>query len=873
MLLVFKMLYRAFRIGLVRFSFIVTLLLLCMCYSLSGQDIKKRTLTEKEYHLWHTVQMDKISDDGHWVSYKLIYENTDTLFVQHTGTKKGFRFAKGHNSAFSKDYFVCIDNHNTLYQLNLKTTEIKTFETVKSYRLIDNFLLVLETGTKSGVLTIYNPKGEKVYLADEVNDYAVSPDKSQVAISQGSLTGFKVVIISLNRGMDASVIHQNTEKAYQKLVWSKNGDVLVFLSVKETKGAVFYYSREKGLKVLDCSDKDCFQGNRYIQSDWSPTLSDDNSRVFFTVQNKKRAIPQDESTVQVWNAADKWMYPREKEIEGWTLIPMQVSWEPESDKITEITTNNLPFGGAVGKREFALTFNPKKYEPQLKGVADRDIYLTNFKTGQTKLLLEKQDGSDFHLLVSPQGRYVAYFRYGKWFAYDTENDIHLELTKGMAVTFAETNSDRLGEPDAYRTPGWTTGEDSMLLYDAFDIWQVYPNGKKPKRLTNGRENGMVFRIIPQNSTERSSVKNWINVSGSFNLEQPLLLSATSSDYIQTGYYSLSVKGLHKICYQPKKTTNVLQTPDRKITVWTEESFNCPQQIRISENGRIKILFKSNPQHHKFYWGKVEKLSFQSSQGKDISGILYYPAEFIAGNKYPMVVNVYEKQSKKIHQYTNPTLYNGDGFNIANLCAEGYFVFLADIVFDATDVGFSAMACVEAGVKKVLTNGHVDSKRIGIIGHSFGGYETDFIITQSNRFACAVSGAAVTNLVSANHGVDRNVNTPSFFKIENGQYRIGASLFQKREYYIRNSPVFSADTVNTPLLAWTGLEDTQVETSQSFEFYMALRRLGKPHILLAYANEGHEIMNKTNTADLTQKIQSWFNHYLKGAPQSNWMQPN
>lgn len=262
-------------------------------------------------------------------------------------------------------------------------------------------------------------------------------------------------------------------------------------------------------------------------------------------------------------------------------------------------------------------------------------------------------------------------------------------------------------------------------------------------------------------------------------------------------------------------------------IWTEEDCETPSKVMIKEdNQKPRMLIESNIQQNSFLWEKMEVVSYSSPNGKPLRGLLYYPADYHKEQSYPLIVSVYEVQSSQRYSFSSPSMYNGNGFNRTNFTTSGYFVLLPDIVFETKDTGNNALQCVNAAVDAVLELGVVDRNRMGIIGHSFGGYETDYIITKTNRFACAVAGAAFTNLISATNAVARAAGKPNFFKIENGQARMNGSLYTEKQRYIANSPVFFADQVTTPLLSWTGLEDTQVEATQSFEFHMAMRRTSK-----------------------------------------------
>lgn len=166
---------------------------------------------------------------------------------------------------------------------------------------------------------------------------------------------------------------------------------------------------------------------------------------------------------------------------------------------------------------------------------------------------------------------------------------------------------------------------------------------------------------------------------------------------------------------------------------------------------------------------------------------------------------------------------------------------------------------------------IDSLHVaGLIGHSFGGYEADLIISQTDRFAAAVSGSGWTDLVSSYLFINSGFKKPEYFRAEDDQIRIGKSLYEDPQSYLQNSPVLLAASIKTPLLGWTGKEDPTVHPLQSMEFYMALRRLNKTHTLLVYPEEGHFLLKKENQKDLSERIQQWFDCYLKNGRIQPWM---
>lgn len=279
----------------------------------------------------------------------------------------------------------------------------------------------------------------------------------------------------------------------------------------------------------------------------------------------------------------------------------------------------------------------------------------------------------------------------------------------------------------------------------------------------------------------------------------------------------------------------------------------------------QVVLKTNPQQEKFCWGHSELISYTNQKGQPLQGVLFYPAGFQSEKKYPMIVHLYERQSGMMHQYINPTQYNQDGFNPVNYTFEGYLVFYPDIAYEVGSPGQSAVAGVQAAVDAVMAKGIVEYNHIGLIGGSFGGYETAFIISQTNRFATAVAGVACTDLVSSYLSMQSSGERSQIWRYESAQLRMGASLFANYKGYIENSPVAHASKINTPVLIWTGQQDPNVNWTQSIELHLALQRLQKPHTFLVYPGQGHAIGKPESQIDLDKRVKEWFDTYLKEKP--------
>ena len=861
-----------YRFGANRLLTLLSFISVLVCFPVKGQIKQKKLLTEADYHLWNYLEPEEISDNGDWISYKKTYETADSVFVQQRKTGQIHSFASASHGQFASDhYFVCKTSDSMLHLLSLKKGTEQLVKNVKSFGIVGSYLLVLSDQKESSYLGFYTLEGQLLHTENNVTEYTASADKKKIAISKRENDKSFVILINTSTFEKQSKIAEHKGLPFQRLTWSADGNALAFIHYGELESKLYYYQVDKkNTATFSTAAETVFPETMNIEPSRPLKISSDNKKVFFRIRQRKEFdVIHKKNEVQVWNTADKYIYPTAKEIESWNIIDKQALWEPQTGRFLQFTDNKLPYGDVLGIKDYALTFNPQDYEPQSKSVGDRDLYLTNLNTGNRKLLLKKLSYNTANLLASPGGKYISYFKEGNWYVYDVRKESHTKINNNIPYSF-NIPSD-LNEDESYGNPGWTSGEEFLLVYDQYDIWKVSPDGAEAIRLTKGREKGIIYRILPQTSSQKKQIDNWTYTAGLFNLKDGLLLKARSIDHFYNGIFLWDhKKGLSGICYTDKRISTILRSKNN-IFAWMEEDTDLPRQIKIKGTGSNEtLLMGSNPQQENFMWTKRKIVQYYNQKGETLRGLLYYPANYQKGKQYPMVVNIYEKQSYQVHYYHLPTLYNGDGFNVVNLTAKGYFVLLPDITYEIGNVGLSAVDCVEAAVKVVLEEHDIDANKIALIGHSFGGYETDFIITQSKLFTCAVAGAATSNFLSSYLSVCENMDIPNFFKMEYGQARMKVSPYENMEGYLKNSPVIHASKVTTPLLSWTGLQDPQVAPTQSFEFYMALRRLGKTHVMLAYPKEGHEIAGKENAIDLTHRIEAWFDYYLKESKIPSWI---
>ncbi|NNM06778.1 MAG: S9 family peptidase, partial [Gemmatimonadetes bacterium] len=278
--------------------------------------------------------------------------------------------------------------------------------------------------------------------------------------------------------------------------------------------------------------------------------------------------------------------------------------------------------------------------------------------------------------------------------------------------------------------------------------------------------------------------------------------------------------------------------------------------------------QANPQQAEFLWGSRVLVDYTDERGHDLQATLALPADYEAGTRYPMIIYFYEKMSQRHHEYSRPTY--DDRPHMSTYASNGYLVLMPDIVYDMGYPGSSALDDVVSAARAAIDQGYADPDRICLQGHSWGGYETSFIVTQTDMFACVVTGAPLTNLVSMHNILYNQSGSPNANLIEWGQGRMDASPFHDLERYIAESPVHNVQGITTPFLILHGTEDGAVDWNQGLEYYIAARRMGKQVILLSYPGEPHHLSREENQKDFQIRMKQYFDHYLKDAPAPTWM---
>lgn len=518
--------------------------------------------------------------------------------------------------------------------------------------------------------------------------------------------------------------------------------------------------------------------------------------------------------------------------------------------------------------DVALVRDPSKHfvSRQWDYAAPEDLYVINLNTGKSDRVGEVHaDCSE----LSPAGKYVLWFADRNYYAYDTATGATRCLTADFPYPLWDEDQDIPLERQAYGVAGWTEGDNAVLVYDKHDIWSLDPTGAKaPMCLTagDGRATGRRFRY---QKTDPEQV--FINPSAT------ALLRVFDYKDKRHGFASLpGVRSPRKPAIELLDTymfTQLKKAKDAPAMMYQRANFSTSPDVWIAASGnpaKAVRVTDANPQMKDYSWGTAQLVKWHAYNGKESEGVLYLPEDYDPSRKYPMLVVFYERSSEELYyHYTMEPSWSW--VNYPFYVSRGYVIFVPDVHYTPGVPGESAYNYICSGVEEMCRRfPGIDKKRIGIDGQSWGGYQTAFLVTRTNMFACAGSGAPVANMTSAFGGIRWESGSSRQAQYEQGQSRIGRNLWEAPQLYIANSPVFYADRVNTPLLIMHNDKDGAVPWYQGIEMFMALRRLQKPVWMLQYNGEAHNLRQRKNRKDITIRLQQFFDHYLKDAPMPEWM---
>ena len=744
---------------------------------------------------------------------------------------------------------------------------------------------LLEARKAGAPLTVLNLLTGRSRTFAAVTDYQVSKPGNKVAFAVAAPKGSKTVqaglfVYDLAAGSVSRV--STGAGVYKNLAFDDAGQQLAFTAEKHPEKALvkpfgLYYSDfgADSARVLVAP------GARGLKAGWSPSgfgkvmFSKNGEKLFFGTAPDP--IPQDTTLVEfetakldIWNYKDDYLQPMQlknlkKDLQRNYLA---VIYPRQANKFIQLEDEYLrdSFVADENNAEYvlAVTDTAKRAAMQWEGTTLKQAYLVSTRTGERLAINPKAAKSRFQL--SPQGKYAVWYDYAakNWFSYAVGSRKTTNLTGKTGVALADEENDSPDDPQPYGIAAWTQDDAAVLIFDRYDIWKINSATGTAVNFTNGlgRRNKLIFRYrIPVEKKKFLGPKD------------ELWLLAQDENTKQWGYYRknlVSPNAPQRAVMAPMGYSALIQAKNAPVFLYTKSDVARSADVYLSHDLQKETKLSSlNPQQQGYNWFTAELTHWTTPKGYPATGVLYKPENFDPAKQYPMVVYFYEKLSDGLYKYTAPAP-TPSRLDIALFASNGYLVFTPDISYTIGEPGPSAMEFINSGVEELKKNNWVDAAHIGLQGQSWGGYQVAYLITQTPMYAAAWAGAPVVNMTSAYGGIRWESGQSRQFQYEHTQSRIGGTLWDKTDLYIRNSPLFFLPKVQTPVVIMSNDADGAVPWYQGIEMFTDLRRLNKPVWLLQYNGEAHNLVKRENRKDISVRELQFFDHYLKGAPAPVWM---
>ena len=734
---------------------------------------------------------------------------------------------------------------------------------------------------KSSDLVVMNPSdGSQTFLGN-VDAYHWQDQGDLLAATIKSSQGTGNAVVILNPSSQTRQILDSGDGAYNALTWREGSNQLSVMRAVNVDGMVDHsndvlnwmdVTDPTTLMTFFTQDRSELSENLRITDYTEFEYNSNGKALIFGVKNwDKEENPEEdevsgvgESDVQIWHWDDNQII-RSQEYGASRLAQRSHTtiWDLNTDKIN-VLGEELDESVRVVNDIWGIVsdFDPYDFERRF-GDSSADIYRVNLQTGHRDLIVES---AEFAIQSHSESSNIVFYHRDQWLSTDLTTLETNILAGGRNFTQSLEDHDYPGTRPPWGFGGWVKDSDMVLIYDKNDIWMADLDGSTHSVLTNGVEEDEIYRLIhidPELSRNDPFVLNF---------SEPIWASVRNERTKDTGYVTinLSTREVVNLINKPAAVSALARARDSEVYALRVETWEDSPNVFAAgpDLEGLTQITNTNPFQKEYAWGKSRLIEYTTDAGHDLQGVLIYPANFDSSKTYPLILYQYERLSDGLHRYQVPServYYSHQAWS-----QNGYFVLLPDIIYEPGRPGPSALDAVESVLDTIETLAYIDSNRIGLIGHSWGGYQAAYLPTRTDRFAASVAGAAITNFLSFMGAVHWNGGLPETGHWETGQARMAVPYWENMETHLESSPANFIADLNTPILLMHGDDDGVVDFYQGLEFYNYGRRAGKEVVLLVYPEADHGLRVEEQQVDYHRRILNWFGHYLKGEPAESWI---
>ena len=782
---------------------------------------------------------------------------------------------------------------------------------------------------KGSDLLLYHLATKKSFNLGNVAEYAFNKAGNYLAytIDANEQNGNGVFLREMNTGVTTAL--DNDKATYSRIQWNEEGTAFALLKAAKNEKykspvySVVGISRINGdntSKVIYSGiDDDAFPSGQGISEHGSAYWSDDLGTLLFgiaklekkddkkdkdsktdstavkdsisvdsakiakadsidtkdsTTKKEIAAKPKSKDDIEkpdmiIWNWQDKRLQSAQQvQQQRDKNFNFTSAYRVADKKFIQLADSNMRSVSVGPKQIYALGYDYTNYEftNNLDGQSYVDIYLINLETGEKTLLLEHYyQSASRGIPFAPNGELISYYEDGAYYSFNLKTKQRYPLTANIDASFVDAKRDHNVEKPATPNFGWSEDSKYALIRDNYDLWRISADGKQAAALSGNWKQREIqvnnaYRIYPDDKAIDLKKTQYFTVFNDANKQSGIAV-------LDAGKTDLRLLFLDDHLYGGFR-----KAEDASVFAYTKENSVKSPELLVStatDLGNTNQLTENTPDQEKYAWSAgVRLIDYVSDHGDTLQAALYLPANYQEGQSYPTITYIYERLTQGLNSYAMPA-FPGGGFNRAMYTSNGYAVLMPDIKYKLNEPGMSAVACVVPAVQAAIATGLVDQNNVGIHGHSWGGYQTSFLITQTNIFKAAAAGAPLTNMISMYSLIYWNSGSTNQPIFESSQGRLTTGYWDNWDAYARNSPVYHIKNVQTPLLLLHNDKDGAVDYTQGIEYYNGLRRLNKPVVMITYKGENHGIVKDPNKKDYAVRMLEYFDHYLKGKPAPGW----
>jgi len=895
----------------------------------------KKVLSVDDYARWKSIENSRISGDGNWVAYGTRHPNAldpqPAVHVLRLDSNRDQEIANASQPVFSDDsrwlaYYLELpyadakklrDANKPVTRkaqlMDLRTGTTQTWEDVQSFSFANGSGHLLlkrrqpdpKAKFKGVDVVLHDLRSGFDQLLGSVNEVQFNAKGELLAytVDAAEKDANGLVLMDFRNG-GVHPLDDDT-RSYSRLTWNEAGTALAVLKgqdvekLAEKANVLLAFPDVYGLggaaeetPVLLDTTASGFPRGQVLSEKRELSWSADGKLVFLGTREQRAALDTTEkkkstdelADVDVWSTSD----PRIQSVQmaraeadrGFTY---RAAFDISNRRFVVLADSSLREVELTLDGRWGIGRDERAYVSDYKRPA-ADLYRIDTRTGERTLILRAQitnTSTGSHVFgTSPDGKFFLYWRDGQFQLYNLDGGSTAPLFRNGGPSFVDQEFDHPGPKPAYGLVNWTRDGKGVVLLHRYDLWLAPLDGSAATNLTGGAgsRNEIRFRYVNTESTEGMGPLERARIQA-IDPAKPMLLSAYGQWTKKSGFYQLADGKLTELVYEDASYGFPAKAAKADRFLFTRETFIEFPDLRVSGPTfhDAKRITDANPQQSEYAWGRRVLFDFTTRKGDRAQGMLALPDDYKPGEKRPMLVTFYEKNSQNLHRYSAPSYLGSMGSIPMEAVSRGYITMIPDVYFHTGASHSDMLDAVESATRKVIELGYADPKHIGINGHSYGGEGAAFIGTRSRLFAAVGMGAGVTDLTSDfNHNWGWSYQVPGrdgsngYDYYLYGQGREGSNPWDNPELYRFESAMTHVREVTAPFLIMHGTADPTVSFQEGLGFYNALRFNGKTATLLAYPGEGHGLRGLANRRDLTIRYFQFFDHYLRGAPAPRWL---